>query len=102
MKGMKAGTVLLCALLAAVGFVVAPIMAFQRAPLMPAYELLFNQKIFYFHVPCAWAMFAAAFVSGIASIGFLRTRKAGWDDVAWAGGDLVTLFGGLVLVSGPI
>jgi len=94
--------VFLCALLAAAGFVVAPVLIFQRAPLAPYYELLFNQKIFYYHVPCAWVMFVATFVSGIASIGFLRTRKPAWDDVALAAGDLVTLFGALVLISGPI
>jgi heme exporter protein C len=87
---------------AAVGLLVSPYLAFVRAPLAPYYELLFNQKIFYFHVPAAWTMFVGAFASGIASIGFLKTRKASWDELAWAAGDTVTLFGLLVLISGPI
>ena len=99
---MKKTLILVCAVLAVAGYALAPWLAFMRAPLAPYYELLFNQKIFYFHVPCAWIMFVAAFTSGIASIGYLRTRRPGWDDVAWAGGDLVTLFGLLVLLSGPI
>jgi len=94
--------VLLCALLASVGFVVAPVLIFQKAPLAPYYELLFNQKIFYYHVPCAWVMFVATYVCGIASIAYLRTRQAAWDDVAQAAGDLVTLFGALMLITGPL
>jgi heme exporter protein C len=99
---MKKTLVFVCALLAVGGFAISPWLAFEKAPLAPYYELLFNQKIFYFHVPCAWVMFVAAFTSGIASIGYLRSRDPGWDDVAWAAGDMVTLFGALVLTSGPI
>ena len=99
---MKMALVIVCAVLAAAGFVVAPILVFEKAPLAPYYELLFNQKIFYYHVPCAWVVFAGAIVSGIASIGFLRTRSPRWDDVAAAAGDMVALFGALMLITGPI
>src|SRR5262245_52757850 len=99
---MRPALVRLCALLAAAGFVVAPILIFEKAPLAPYYELLFNQKIFYYHVPCAWCVFAGALVAGIASIGFLRTRAPRWDDVAAAAGDMVSLFGALMMITGPI
>jgi len=99
---MRSALVLVCALLAAAGYVVAPILIFEKAPLAPYYELLFNQKIFYYHVPCAWVVFAGAFVSGISSIGFLSTRSPRWDDVASAAADMVVLFGALMLITGPI
>jgi heme exporter protein C len=47
-------------------------------------------------------MFASVFVSGIASIGYLVTRKPGWDDTAAAAGDLVLFFGAIMLLTGPI
>jgi heme exporter protein C len=61
-----------------------------------------NQKIFYYHVPAAMMMFLSVFVCGGASIGFLATRKPEWDDVASAAGDMVAVFGALVLTTGPI
>lgn len=85
---------------AIVGFLFLPEWVFGKAPLQ--YELYLNQKIFYYHVPAAFVMFASVFVCGIASVGFLATRKPAWDDVASAGGDLVVVFGLIVLTTGPI
>lgn len=99
---MRTVGIFVLAAAAAVGLVLLPGMVMEKAPLAPYYELLFNQKIFYYHVPCAWSMFAGAFVCGIASIGFLATRKPGWDDVAAAGGTMVVVFGAIVLTTGPI
>jgi heme exporter protein C len=96
---MKTILYILCALAAAAGFIALPFLVF-RAPL--AYELFVNQKIFYYHVPAAIMMFIAVFVAGIASVGYLVTRKPGWDDSAAAGGDLVLVFGALMLTTGPI
>lgn len=97
---MKRALVLVCAVAAAGLFVLAPYWIFFRAPL--AYELFVNQKIFYYHVPAAWVMFLSVFVCGIASIGFLKTRNPAWDDVASSAGDLVVLFGAIVMTTGPI
>jgi len=97
---MKRTLLVLSTLAAVAGFLALPYFVFWRAPL--AYELYFNQKIFFYHVPAAWVMFLSVFVSGIASIGYLVTRKQSWDDVAAAGGDLVAVFGALVMTSGPI
>jgi heme exporter protein C len=85
--------------LAVAAFVVLPFLV-MHAPL--AYELFFNQKIFYYHVPAAWVMFLSVFVCGGASIAFLRTRNPRWDDLAAAAGDLVAIFGAIVLTTGPI
>lgn len=60
------------------------------------------QKIFYFHVPSAIAMFAAAFTSGIAAAIFLFARRPGADRVAFAAAEIAVLFGLIVLVSGPL
>jgi heme exporter protein C len=60
------------------------------------------QKIFYYHVPSAMLMFVSAFVCGIASAIYLFRRSAAADRVALAAGELVVLFGAIVLVTGPI
>lgn len=60
------------------------------------------QKIFYFHVPSAIAMFLSAFVAGIASAIFLFGKKPSADRVALAAAELTIVFGLIVLVSGPL
>lgn len=60
------------------------------------------QKIFYFHVPSAMAMFLAAFVCGIASAVYLFRRRPHADRVALAAAELASLFGLIVLISGPL
>jgi len=80
---------------------------FASAPLVVAnapYEQTMGlvQKIFYYHVPSAMLMFASAFVCGIASAVFLFRRSAAADRVALAAGELVVLFGLIVLVTGPL
>ena len=60
------------------------------------------QKIFYFHVPAAIAMFAAAFTAGIAGAVFLFARRPHADRVALAAAELAVVFGLIVLISGPL
>jgi heme exporter protein C len=60
------------------------------------------QKIFYFHVPAWIAMFLSAFVSGIASIRFLWTKRRSADHLAAAAAELVLVFGLIGLISGPL
>jgi heme exporter protein C len=60
------------------------------------------QKIFYFHVPSAMAMFLAAFTCGIASAIFLFGRRPGADRVALAAAEITVLLGLIVLLSGPL
>jgi heme exporter protein C len=97
---MKTPLLIVATLVAVAGFLVLPFLVMERAPL--AYDLYFNQKIFYYHAPAAMVAFTAVFVCGIASIGYLKTRKSSWDDWAVAAGDLVVVFGAIVLTTGPI
>ncbi|MCX6551801.1 MAG: cytochrome c biogenesis protein CcsA [Acidobacteria bacterium] len=60
------------------------------------------QKIFYYHVPSAMLMFISAFVCGIASAVYLFKRSAAADRLALAAGELVVLFGLIVMVTGPL
>jgi heme exporter protein C len=91
--------VVIFALVAVAILVYLPFLVVQ-APL--AYELYINQKILYYHAPIAWVVFTAVMVAGVASIGYLKTRKTSWDNVAAAAGDLVVVFGIIMLTTGPI
>ena len=86
-------------LLAMVLFASAPLVV-ASAPFEQTMGLV--QKIFYYHVPSAMLMFVSAFVCGIASAVFLFRRSAAADRVAVAAGELVVLFGLIVLVTGPL
>ena len=80
-------------------FAMAPIIV-SHAPYEQTMGLV--QKVFYYHVPSAMLMFISAFVCGIASAVFLFKRSAAADRVAVAAGELVVLFGMIVLVTGPL
>lgn len=82
------------ALFAAAPFIVA------SAPYEQTMGLV--QKVFYYHVPSAMLMFISAFVCGIASTVYLFKRSAAADRVALAAGELVVLFGLIVMVTGPL
>ncbi|MCU0249025.1 MAG: cytochrome c biogenesis protein CcsA [Vicinamibacterales bacterium] len=86
-------------LIAMVLFASAPLVV-ANAPVEQTMGLV--QKIFYYHVPSAMLLFVSAFVCGIASAVFLFRRSAAADRVALAAGELVVLFGLIVLVTGPI
>jgi heme exporter protein C len=60
------------------------------------------QKIFYFHVPSAYAMYIGFFVSAVGSAGYLLKRDSRWDAVAVAGAEVGTLFCLIVLLTGPL
>jgi heme exporter protein C len=86
-------------LVAMVLFASAPLVV-ANAPVEQTMGLV--QKIFYYHVPSAMLLFVSAFVCGIASAVYLVRRSAAADRVALAAGELVVLFGLIVLVTGPI
>jgi len=65
-------------------------------------KLFFNQKIFYYHVPCAFVLFISVIVCGIASLFYLKKREGKYDDVALAAGEIAAVFGIIVLVSGSV
>lgn len=60
------------------------------------------QKIFYFHVPSAYAMYVGFGLCGLASAGFLIKRKDSWDAVAVAGAEVGLVFCAIVLITGPL
>jgi heme exporter protein C len=60
------------------------------------------QKIFYFHVPSAYAMYLSGVVCFIASAGYLLRMNDGWNAWARAGAECATVFGVMVLISGPL
>jgi heme exporter protein C len=60
------------------------------------------QKIFYFHVPAALTLFAAAFVSGIGSAVFLFGKKPWADRLALAAAEITVVVGVIVLITGPL
>ncbi len=88
------------ATLAAAGLAVTSYLVFTYAPFEPT--LLFNQKIFYWHVSHAFMLFLSVGVCGIASLVYLKNRKAGWDDLALAAAEVAVLFGAAVLITGSI
>ena len=61
---MKRVLVPVLAALAMAGFAVTIYLIFYGTPLDEL--LFFNQKIFYYHVPCAMVLFLTVFVCGIA------------------------------------
>lgn len=75
-------------------------MAFNYAP--NERVMGFVQKIFYFHVPAAWAMLLSAPLLAVGSIAYLATRNDAFDRLADAGVELAILFGFMVIVSGPL
>ena len=60
------------------------------------------QKIFYVHVPSAWASLVAFAVTGILSLVYLRNRNRVHDAVAAASAEVGLAFGVIMLSTGPI
>jgi heme exporter protein C len=60
------------------------------------------QKIFYFHVPSAYAMYLGFTLAMVGSIGYLWKRAEKWDALAVAGAEVGLLFCAVVLITGPL
>jgi heme exporter protein C len=60
------------------------------------------QKIFYFHVPSAYAMYVGFVTSGVASGIYLARRDERWDALAVAGAEVGLAFCVIVLTTGPL
>ena len=83
------------------GFAFTLYQIFYATPLAEG-PLYFNQKIFYYHVPCAFMLFAAVIACGVASIAYLRGRQDRWDDVSHAAAEVAVMFGTIVMVTGVL
>src|SRR5712675_414436 len=59
------------------------------------------QKIFYFHVPAAYAMYLGATACFVGSAGYLYNGRRGWDALAKAGAEVAVGMGLMVIISGP-
>src|SRR5438309_2334696 len=90
---------LIASALAALGFLAVPGLIVS-APIEETMGIV--QKIFYFHVPCAWMLFLSTFVCGGGSLAYLFKGSERGDRVAAASGELGVLFGLCVLVTGPL
>lgn len=60
------------------------------------------QRIFYFHVPCAWVAFAAFALVAISGVFYLWLGQQVWDDLGYAAAEVGMLFCTLVLITGSI
>lgn len=73
---------------------------FLRAPIEARMGIV--QKIFYFHVPSAYAMYIGATACFLGSVGYLMKPTDGRDALARAGAESAIVFGAIVLVTGPL
>lgn len=60
------------------------------------------QKIFYFHVPAAYAMYLSGAVCFLASAFYLASPTDVRNAVARAGAECAVMFGAMMLTSGPL
>jgi heme exporter protein C len=60
------------------------------------------QKIFYFHVPSAYAMYIGATACFIGSVMYLLKPTDARDALARAGAEVAIVFGAIVLITGPL
>ncbi len=60
------------------------------------------QKIFYFHVPSAYAMYVAFVTSAVGSAVYLWRRDERWDALAVSGAEVGLIFVVIVLITGPL
>ena len=60
------------------------------------------QKIFYFHMPSAWACYLAFGVTLVGSALFLRTRDHRYDRVAYSAAEIGIVFATIAILTGPI
>ena len=88
------------AVLSTLGLVLTIHLVFHRAP--EDAEMGVVQKIFYFHVPSAYAMYLGALVCLAGSSVYLFGPSDGADALARSGAEVAVLFGSVVLVTGPL
>lgn len=75
-------------------------MVFVVAPVEKSMGVV--QKIFYFHVPSAYAMYVAFLICAVCSGVYLVKRDLRWDAVSVAAAEVGSLFCTMVLVTGPL
>jgi heme exporter protein C len=86
--------------LTAILMVAAIYMVFDYVPTEAEQGIV--QRIFYFHVPCAWVAFASFGLVAICGIFYLWLGSDIWDDLGYAAAENGMVFCTLVLVTGSI
>ena len=81
------------------GFFIASLLV-ANAPLEKTMGIV--QKIFYFHVPCAWLLILSTFVCAGGSLAYLFAGSERGDRLALCSAELGVLFGLCVMVTGPL
>lgn len=90
-------------LLAAAGAMLVQIpLALVVAPPFAGFNAPLTQRIFYYHVPAAWAAYLGFAVTAAASAWHLRSRSARADQVARASAEVGTLFALVALGTGLV
>jgi heme exporter protein C len=83
-------------------FVLLIYMIFMVAPQAQLAAGGLAQKIFYFHVPAAYAMYLSGVVCFIASAAYLAGATETRNAIAKAGAECAVVFGFMMLTSGPL
>lgn len=77
-------------------------MIFLRAPTAQLAAGGLAQKIFYFHVPAAYAMYLSGVVCCVGSAAYLVGASDKRNAIAKAGAECAVVFGMMMLISGPL
>ena len=93
------GFYVLLAVTAVVTVITLQVIAFY-APVEASMGIV--QKIFYFHVPAAYAMYLGATACFVGSAVYLWKGSRYWDAFAKAGAEVAVVMGLMVLISGPL
>ena len=88
--------------LTAVSFLVLIAFVFFKAPTAQPEAGGIAQKIFYFHVPAAYALYLSGFIGFVAASMYIYKPNDVRDAWARAGVECAVIFGLLVLTSGPL
>lgn len=80
--------------------VAALFLVFEVAPTEAEQGIV--QRIFYFHVPCAWVAFAAFGLVAISGVLYLWLGDRIWDDLGYSAAEVGMIFCTLMLVSGSL
>ncbi len=88
------------AVLTCIALAVAFGMVFFYAPVELTMGI--SQKIFYVHVPSAFAMYAGFICCAVASLAYLFKPRQELDIIARSGAEIGLLFGLFVMISGPL
>ncbi len=101
---MKRADASFVALLAAAGLAFAYLVffVFTKAPTAQLAAGGLAQKIFYIHVPAAYAMYLGGVVCLVASAAYLLTPNDRRDAWARAGAEVAVIFGVVVMTTGPL